>query len=521
MTLTKHKKPFRYYNYFVFIATLIFAAFLCWGVVGSTPRIHDILLIWLILNCLWFKPIVFKVFSPLLLLWVVYFPIGWQFGYPNSAIIAAALETNVNEATEFFDPFTLLLYCIIIVATITVIYLTKKIKITTKQHKFFKGFSIVLTLLFIGSIAPIGRSSFKWGYSEILNLIPYTVKSYHEYKEYNSKLATLSQRPIAWQVKSFTPKYQNYVFVIGESMSRYYMSSYNYPVKTTPFLDSVNGIKYTQFISPAGHTAASVPRLLSIPNPKEIEFQNSILNLAKQVGIKTYWLSNQDRVGIYDSEISYVANHADYLYFYGEHVPVASHRFDYEMLPEIQRVIHEPSDKPKLIMIHLMGSHPRFVKRLDKNLPRFDFSNGYLSDYLSTIYQTDMFLKQIYQALQTANQPFSMVYTSDHGLHQTKLKHDATQFTLSTPLFKLSSDDTTQITNNKPQAGYGFVWYLTDWLGIKTYNQAQNTFLNQTEQTDLNTVPVFIERTTEFAKLAPFDGKLLLPKESEIKEPPK
>lgn len=520
-----HNQPFQYYNYLIFIATLLFATLLCWGVSGNQPHVHDILLIWVIINFLWLKPIIFKLLSPLFLVWILFFPIGLQYGYPTSAMIFSALETNRNEVTEFFDPLTLWIYLGIIILTLIILFLTKKIRATHKQRQFFYWFSIILILVFIGSIIPIKHSYFKWHFSKILNIIPYTTTSYHFYKNYQNNLQELSKKPIDWQISTYAPKYKNHVFVLGESMSKYYMSSYGYPVKTTPFLDDVNGVKYNQFISPAGHTTTSVPRLLTIPNPQKVEFQNSIFSLANQAGIETYWISNQEHVGVFDNEVSYIASQANHVYFYGDHNPTKTHRLDHEMLAEIEKAINSPSDKPKFIAIHLMGSHPRFVKRLDNKRPRFYFDNDDLADYLSTIYQTDMFLKEIYQLLHTANknnnQPFSMVYTSDHGLHQTKLKHDDTQFTLRTPLFKLSSDDSERMENNTPQAGHGFVWFLADWLGIKTHNQTRNTFLSRTEQENPDDIPIFFEHTQAYGNLTPFDGQLLMPKADEIQAPPK
>lgn len=501
-----------WFNHFVFGLNLIFAAVLCWCVSGRSPRLHDILLVWCMMNCVWLKPLLFKLSVPLLLLWLVYAPVGVQYGYPSAAIIASALETNAAEIREFVDPMLLVAAFLLAAFFGITVYTAGKIQASRKQHRFFTVFSALLTLVFVVNIMPIKKTAINLEYSELLNIVPHSWKQYRLYTEQREKMRVLQNRSDDWQILSRQPQYQNYLLVIGESASRQYLSAYGYPVPTSPFLERAAGTKFTNAISPSGYTTVSVPRLLTIPNPTEVEYHNSIIDLANKAGFRTYWISNQDRLGIFDNEVSYISYKAHTQYFYAEHTP-NDRRMDRKLLPQIRNALNDPAaaDRPKLIIVHLMGSHPRFSKRLDPDLPKFRFNNRYLSDYLSSLRQTDIFLEEIHQTLRQQQQPFSMIYLSDHGLTAQRLQHAATQFTVRIPLFELPSDATVQETDGTPMSGFGLVWYLSDWLGIKTQNQADNRFIGDSRQTDIDRIRVFDNETKYYSDLPASDEPLLLP----------
>lgn len=502
-------------TYAIFLLNLIFAAVLCFGLTRTLPRLHDVLLIWCLLNCLWLYPLIFYIGSPLLLAMALYFPIGVQFGYPNAGMIASVVNTTEQETLEFFDAKTISLGVAMLIALAIVLVCNYKLKPTAKQRKTVAIFSVLLVVWFLASILPIGRNHFKWGYSKITNFIPYTLEQYHSYLIYQDKIAILNNKADDWQINHIAPKYQNYLLIIGESAAKLYLSPYGYPVQNSPFLEQAYGIKYTNAIAPAAHTITSVPRLLSIPSKNDIEFHNNILTLANKAGFETYWISNQDKIGVFDNEISYIAHHAKHEYFYSD-VSLTNHRFDYQLLPYINDALSKSNGKPKLIVVHLMGSHSRFAKRVDKSLAHFKLSDDYLADYLSSLLQTDIFIEQIYQSLQNQKQPFSLIYIADHGLSPIQLKHGASQFSLKVPLFELSSDDTSQITDDTPMAGFGFVWHLTNWLGIDTKNQADNPFIQSTKQATLDDIAVFDNGVKTYQELEAFDGELLLPKAGEM-----
>lgn len=504
-------------NHLIFFLNLLFAAGLCWCIASPSPRLHDILLLWCVINCLWLRPILFWLFSPLLLILLIYAPIGAQFGYPTTGMIASLFETNLHEFLEFFDLKTLGYCLLVLIGSITIYHLTKNIAPTQQQRRFFKYFSAILAVLFLVNIFSIKHQKINLGYSEIFNFVPNTWHQYQQYRISHKKLQELKTQQDNWQITSYAPRYQTYILVIGESASRDYLSAYGYPVATSPFLETAHGTKYTHAFAPAAYTIQSVPRLLTIPNQHEADYVSNIITLANKAGMQTYWLSNQERMGEYDNEIGYISAFAQTAYYLGEDQPLSA-RYDHQLLPKIQEVINHSSAQPKLIIVHLMGSHARFSKRIDANRAQFDFSDKYLSDYLSSIRQTDQLLKEIHQSLGQSKQAFSMIYLSDHGLSPIALKHGPSQFSLKMPLFQLSSDATSQVSDERIISGLGFVWFLTEWLGITTNNQVANTFMNSYHVNSLADVHIFDDTIKPYTTLEPFDGTLLMPTPEELQK---
>lgn len=508
----------QFHNLSIFIASFLFVLLITWAVSGGSPRLHDILLFWVLWNCLWFKPLIFKIFSPLILLWLIYAPVGFQYGYPSSGMVASFFETTANEAKEFFDTITITYTIITLVLSFFAYFLTKKVKPSNKQVKFFKYFSYFIIILFVANIVSLKDKRIRLSYSELLDIIPHTIKQYHFYLVNKQKMQQLERLSDDWKVHTHNPTYQNYVLIIGESASKNFLSAYGYPVNTSPFLNKVNGTQYQNAISPAIFTIKSVPRLLTIPNREQVEYQNNIIHLANKLQMPTYWISNQDKMGEWDNEISYIASYAKEKYYLSEK-EATSARFDYQLLPKIKEVIQTPSHKPKLIIVHLMGSHVQFKKRVDFNKAHFNFKNKLLSDYLSSLLQTDMLLEDIHTELKNSNQPFSMVYIADHAIMPKNLKHGMSQFTLQVPLFKISSDSQEKQTDDRFITGFGFVWFLTEWLGIDTKNQSENAFLNNYYVNHENELMIFEEKVMPYLSVEPFDGKILLPEEQELAQP--
>ncbi|MCP5750124.1 hypothetical protein NL359_33950, partial [Klebsiella pneumoniae] len=68
----------------------------------------------------------------------------------------------------------------------------------------------------------------------------------------------------------------------------------------------------------------------------------------------TYWISNQNLIGKYDSPISFIAKNSKHKYFMRLHESDAE---DHDMINIINRYISKYSKKKKLIVVHLYDSH--------------------------------------------------------------------------------------------------------------------------------------------------------------------
>lgn len=221
------------------------------------------------------------------------------------------------------------------------------------------------------------------------------------------------------------------VIVLGESMRRGNLSLYGYDKKTTPNLDARREqlLIFNQAVAAANQTVPSVTMMLTaatVLDPNKFLHEPSILAAANEAGYHTYWLSNQGRVGTFDSKISLIAHDADSrVYtnteFYGS-------VFDQQLLHPFEIALQD-THPLKLIVLHMQGSHQSYESRYP---PQFDvfkadqysqraskdkaFSrqNEVMAEYDNSIHYSDFLLGDILTQLE--KQPGSiLLFVSDHG----------------------------------------------------------------------------------------------------------
>lgn len=210
--------------------------------------------------------------------------------------------------------------------------------------------------------------------------------------------------------------YDKIVIIMGESANKHHMSAYNYSIKTTPFLDTLlennNSFKYN-VIAPTNQTRYSIPITLTsatVDNFNRFFTTKSIITIFKEYGYRTYWLSNQGKVGMHENYIGTIASEADFektanlLYVDAKHDAVL---IDY--LNQINT-----SDKAKEVyFFHMMGSHNAYKKRYPKNSALFKNPKNVIEEYDNTIFYTDNILEKIYSRFK--NSKLLFIYLSDHG----------------------------------------------------------------------------------------------------------
>ena len=129
-----------------------------------------------------------------------------------------------------------------------------------------------------------------------------------EFDKYNT--SNLPQP--TWKITSSGKRnYSNYVLILGESARRDFMSLYGFPYETTPHLKSTPKIYFSNFISTAINTTQGVPLLLALSQNGKVQEENNVLTLAKEAGMKTYWLSSQGFSGRFNVAQSRIASFAD------------------------------------------------------------------------------------------------------------------------------------------------------------------------------------------------------------------
>lgn len=229
---------------------------------------------------------------------------------------------------------------------------------------------------------------------------------------------------------------ETYVLVIGESANKSHMSSYGYFRETTPWMDKLRNDENAVFMENAYasyvHTVPALLNALTSANQynQKLNFAApSIIEAARAAGFRTYWFSNQNRYGLVDNPLTIIADEADEVYW----TPTSNRGPDGELLKLLDDKLHDLNPETNnLIIVHLIGSHEAYLKRLPVGYDTRWRENGmeYFGDiakddeymkenvdtYDATIKYTDENLEKIYELISARVEDLSaFVYFSDHG----------------------------------------------------------------------------------------------------------
>ena len=433
----------------------------------------------------------------------LYYPVYLSYGKPNSGIIAAFFETNPVESFEFLGKLKLsnLGLPVLFIFSFYVLYKLKKyainqVEISAKEQKHKKILNSFLALVTIFSVIWVPTQFYiqnvsndkvdtHWTLANSpVNLISFyanIIESITDYYHDKSDLENVQNITPPWHIISAKPQYKNYVLIIGESARRDYMSTYGFNLSTTPFLDKTKGYINAGYISSAPATYHSLLNTLHF-NPKDKgkkDYSYNIITLAKMAGIKTFWLSNQGSIGKYDTLASRLGVTADFHYFTKKGGFTTNNADDMTLLDELKRRFKEKtySNNVRLFVIHLMGSHRNFCQRLKEEEKKLEFINESLSCYVNTILKTDKFIEETVTLLKEQNEPYSLVYFSDHGLSHTYKEYkkeidldfgDKYKQNFDVPFVKISSDDKVREVVNLKRSAFNFIYGFSQWIGVET-----------------------------------------------------
>ncbi|MDD7569393.1 MAG: phosphoethanolamine transferase [[Actinobacillus] rossii] len=411
----------------------------------------------------------------------IYIPEAIFYGSPSMGIIASLFETNSQESLEYLQSlptYSYLICLFFLVFSISFSIFSLKIDRTL----FKKRYLVLFLLLTVIATLYKPYSNYKKGKGFYfkdtrVSLVGFYWINYQLISDYQlekDKINQLKNIAPTWHVLSVQPKYQNYVLIIGESMRRDYLSLYGYPQNTTPFLAKTNGLIMTNYIAAAPNTQASLLRTLYHYQNEHTQYQNNIITLAKQAGFATYWLSNQGMTGGFDTVAARVGAMSDRSYFTKRLSDSAINIHDKKLLPIFNTELTQTTNRPRLFVLHLMGSHPEFCQRIEHS-PNFELVNKDMSCYLESLKQTDLLIEKVINELKAINQSYSLIYFSDHGLsHTDKDTNDVNlrvgnqyKENYQIPFIKISSDDQDKIIISAPRSAFNFIFGFAQWLGIK------------------------------------------------------
>ena len=277
------------------------------------------------------------------------------------------------------------------------------------------------TLLFISSGYTVFSRSEISMYNEIS-----TFKLSQEYSNYKAEISllnSLNNQKSALKVqerKSNGP--ETYVFVIGESTSKFHMQLYGYNRNTNPELMKLkqelflfNNVKSSQV-----HTVESIKDMFLLTDVENSYTNNTLIDCFKNAGFSTYWLSNQSYLGKNETPVSAIAkNTTQQIYINTSN----TNKLDEDLFPEFKKILNKKVSK-KIVFIHLMGTHLSYQNRYPKNFNVFNEKNisiygkhadSYINQYDNAILYNDYVVSEIIKTTKNVKGLAAVTYLSDHG----------------------------------------------------------------------------------------------------------
>ncbi|EGU36696.1 putative Dca [Vibrio ichthyoenteri ATCC 700023] len=462
------------------LIALILLAWIINAALGYETKVDSLIL--LSITVAWMKTnrVGVWLFAALVLTATFYIPVSWNYAHPNLTIVSSLIETNSSEALEFFKDLevsTLAIAAFFAVVSFSLFRFVPKIQGMKTSIFFFVLFSF---LLLDKPVRTIADRNIEDHYTQALlsNMRYAPVRffydwydSYNKYHQYNAQIMAQREIPSSWVITNKPQQAKNTIFVIGESVRKDYMNAYGFSLDNTPFMSTAKGELWQDFLSPGPNTFTSVMRFVTLNDGVNIELNNNINTLAKAADIETFWISNQGRMGEFDTGISAIANYADHVSFTRSGSFRDSNIYDSILLKKVEQALAS-SSKSKLIVVHLIGSHPRFCDRVEGEV-KFDFNGDKISCYIESIKQTDSLLAEIDAMAQQQASPYSLLYVSDHGLghrdNGQNLRHDPeVKQSYQVPLFITGSSFESRELVQSPRNGFALIKALSELMGISS-----------------------------------------------------
>lgn len=367
----------------------------------------------------------------------------------SSDIIIALAQTNGAEGAEFFVSNVNYKWLLALLFLIAVIYINcKAYENLTCDPKAKVTTSFSIAIILIGSIfLAIPRIDYL-----PFAVVKVTSRQLDNFALYMQQKGVRLQKLSTLTSLKLNPDVDKdgnlFVLVIGESQSASHIQAYGYQKATTPKLverlKEPNHLLFNNVFSSWPQTVQALSYALTNANQYnqvEVSDAYSLIEIARAVGFDTYWLSNQRKYGMYETPITVISSTANHEIWTNGSAKMEGVFFDEELVNRLPKV--DPN-KNTLIIIHLMGSHQKYEKRVPKEFRQFTGADEVVASYDNSILYTDYVVDEIYNKAKKNPAFKALVYFSDHGEEPHVVGgHDPVNVTyqmLKVPLFVYLSD---------------------------------------------------------------------------------
>ncbi|WAH51050.1 phosphoethanolamine transferase CptA [Pseudescherichia vulneris] len=367
----------------------------------------------------------------------------------SQSVLYVMFESNTSEASEFLSQyFSLKLVLVALGYTAVAIFLWTRLRPVTvpTPWRWLVCFAIFYGLI-VNPVAHkvlVQKKSVKRALISLSGRLepaaPWQFVA--GYVEYRHQLASLTKLlnsnnalpPLANLQDSSGNAPRTLVLVIGESTQRNHMSLYGYPRETTPELDKMH--QTDKNLTVFNHVVTSRPYTIEIlqqaltfadeKNPDLYLTKPSLMNLMKQAGYKTFWITNQQTMTERNTMLTVFSQQTDKQFYMNQQRTQSAREYDTNVLEPFKEVLADPAPK-KFIIVHLLGTHIKYAYRYPEQWSVFDgktegapagLSSEQLAsynDYDNANRFNDHVLASLINDYKATNPNGFLLYFSDHG----------------------------------------------------------------------------------------------------------
>lgn len=342
---------------------------------------------------------------------------GETFSTLHVDMVAAIGGTNYTEAKEYLTTY-LTIDKLLIISVTAFILSAGYYYLSRLRLKFTPLLECVVAVVLLISVL---FSAVQWR-----NLLLGNV--YFLFRHDERDLAEYRQNPYV-VCNGNSPEFV--VLVVGESFAKQQSSLYGYDKETNPLLGKMNDegdlVVYENVISACTKTVPAFKSILTsyVDELGGAEWYKrlTLIEIMQQAGYRTSWLSNQNREGLFDNEVTAFALLCDEVVFANEQKGLTA--YDECLLQLIDECVM-PDTLQRFLILNMQGSHVFYSSRYPEEFSKFkaeDYATSHphlsqkskeiLSEYDNSVLYNDSVVCEI--MLRFKDKDAVVVYLPDHG----------------------------------------------------------------------------------------------------------
>lgn len=366
---------------------------------------------------------------------------GQQF---SQSVIFIMFESNLAESSEYFAQYFAWWMVPVYLAYTAVAWLLWK---RVRPLNFARTPALIISLaLFVGLLVypltaqilkrPTLQMALEKFEARVEPAVPWQLAiGYRKYREQLNDMQHLlagnaALAPLQDMTDAQAGQPSTLVLVIGESTNRQRMSLYGYPRATTPNLDKLRDqlAVFDNVVTPRPYTIEALQQVLTFADeehPDAYLSTPSIMNMMKQAGYKTYWITNQQTMTKRNTMLTTFSKQADEQVYLNNNLNQDARQYDGDVLEPFAKVLGDAAPR-KFVIVHLLGTHMSYKYRYPPEYDQFTDRQGvpdWVTDdqlptynsYDNAVLYNDFVVSSLIKQFSASKPNGFLLYLSDHG----------------------------------------------------------------------------------------------------------